>query len=161
MLWTSFFSSSEMRKSYQPLFVYITHSHTGFTLSLLICVSVKVKKFYLWPWKTSSFVFCSCPLCMLKNLYRGKCARIYQYRYLLSRWFAAHDNPVYQVYSSSVDSGHSFSDESPPPATYTNVRNFGNFSRLREKRRRKKSVSISLLTSGAEGDFRWLRWLTG
>ena len=42
----------------------------------------------------------------------------------------------------------------PPPATYTKVRNFGNFSRLREKRRRKKSVSISLLTSGAEGDFR-------
>jgi len=45
-------------------------------------------------------------------------------------------------------------DKSPPPATYTKVRNFGNFSRLREKRRRKKSVSISLLTSGAEGDFR-------
>ena len=32
--------------------------------------------------------------------------------------------------------------------------NFGNFSRLLEKRRRKKSVSISLLTSGAEGDCR-------
>ena len=42
----------------------------------------------------------------------------------------------------------------PPPANYTKVRNFGNFSRLLEKRRRKKSVSISLLTSGAEGDFR-------
>jgi hypothetical protein len=42
----------------------------------------------------------------------------------------------------------------PNSANYTNVRNFGNFSRLLEKRRRKKSVSISLLTSGAEGDFR-------
>jgi hypothetical protein len=42
----------------------------------------------------------------------------------------------------------------PNSANYTEVRNFGNFSRLREKRRRKKSVSISLLTSGAEGDFR-------
>jgi hypothetical protein len=66
-----------------------------------------------------------------------------------------------QTLSLSTLSTLSTDSSSPPPATYTKVRNFGNFSRLREKRRRKKSVSISLLTSGAEGDFRWLRWFTG
>ena len=37
-------------------------------------------------------------------------------------------------------------DKSPPPATYTNVRNFGNFSRLREKRRRQLKIGFYFFT---------------
>ena len=48
----------------------------------------------------------------------------------------------------------------PQPPEPCKVHNLGNFSLLLEKRR-KKTVSISLLTSVAEGAFRWLRWLKG
>ena len=53
--------------------------------------------------------------------------------------------------------------QSPPTsASYRNVRDFGKLPWLLEKRRRRrKAVSISLLTSVAEGNFRRLRSLTG
>ena len=51
-------------------------------------------------------------------------------------------------------------DKRPPhPQLILRSATSGTSRDLREKRRRKKSVSISLLTSGAEGDFRWLRYL--
>ena len=53
--------------------------------------------------------------------------------------------------------------QSPPTsASCRNVRDFGKLPWLLEKRRRRrKAVSISLLTSVAEGNFRRLRSLTG
>jgi hypothetical protein len=72
--------------------------------------------------------------------------------------------PSIPIFRKQRDHTNSRAERTPPTLAnfhnhpnlrnYTNVRNFGNFSRLLEKRRRKKSVSISLLTSGAEGEFR-------
>ena len=85
---------------------------------------------------------------------------IYTYFYLCEKgplkknWTSSCSMPLYHIYR--------YTPIPPTYASYRNVRDFGKLPWLLEKRRRRrKAVSISLLTSVAEGNFRRLRSLTG